>query len=264
MAASRLEEGPTTANGDSRAAQAFLDLWRTGAHNNHAHAALDSIISTCPLSGRLIHGQADDPGFGTLLSSDAWKRLSWVFGADALHGFLGQSARGMCLSLGFGADWLDEKLQTGKLFKLCIFPSSSVSATPATWDGVEALMKEHYPSIWPKIATHYARIRELSLEDIERTAGYDMQAANYTGRDHFTGESTCEHYMSLQRLLCIDNPTLVQVRQFLWDEIGLKKLFRGDAYTYDDDGSVGYLEYLARQTRLDSIKGAAIIDVVPI
>ena len=28
----------------------------------------------------------------------------------------------------------------------------------------------------------------------------------------------------------------MQVRQFLWDEIGLKGLYRGDGLTYDDDG----------------------------
>ena len=32
---------------------------------------------------------------------------------------------------------------------------------------------------------------------------------------------------------------------FLWDEVGLKKLYRGDGYTYDDHGNKGNLEYLA-------------------
>ena len=77
----------------------------------------------------MIHGQPDDQGFGKLLSADEWKRLSWVFGSDALAGFLGESPRGICLRLGFGEEWLDEKLKRGKLFKLCIFPSASVSAT---------------------------------------------------------------------------------------------------------------------------------------
>jgi hypothetical protein len=56
--------------------------------------------------------------------------------------------------------------------------------------------------------------------------------------------------------------TIVEVRQFLWDEIGLKRLFTGDGLTMDDDGKPGPPEYLARNLPLDEM-GAAVIDVVP-
>lgn len=69
--------------------------------------------------------------------------------------------------------------------------------------------------------------------------------------------------MSLQRLVRIEEPTLVQCRQFLWDEIDLKKLYSGDGYTVDDDGNRGPMEYLTRQARLDEIEGVVVVDVVP-
>ena len=47
------------------------------------------------------------------------------------------------------------------------------------------------------------------------------------------------------------------------DEIGVRYLFRGDGYTYDEHGNQGFMEYLARQVPLDQIEGAACIDVVP-
>ena len=60
-----------------------------------------TLLSSCELTGRMIHGFPTDAGFGKLLSSDDWKRLSWVFGPDALPQFLGKSPRGVCLALGF-------------------------------------------------------------------------------------------------------------------------------------------------------------------
>ena len=69
--------------------------------------------------------------------------------------------------------------------------------------------------------------------------------------------------MSLQRLSRIEEPSAVQIRQFLWDEIGLKDLYRGDGFTYDDGGRRGNREFLARQMRISEIEGVVVVDVVP-
>jgi len=248
---------------DTSPAEAFLDIWKSGISDADAEAKLENILSSCELSGRMIHGFPSDPGLGKLLSADEWKRISWVFGPYSLREFLGQSPRGICLTLGFGKDWLDGKLRQGMLFKLCIFPSKSVSATKATWKGVQQILEDYYPQVWPKIAQHYEEISKLSIEEIQGQASYDMEKANFAGRDHVTGESESEYYMSLQRLKCIDSPSLVQVRQFLWDELALNNLFRGDGFTYDDNGCQGKQEYIAKQMLLKDIEGASSIDVIP-
>ena len=97
-----MTDEPPTGGG---AAHEYIALWQSGRCDEEAHAELQEILSRCPLSGRMIHGFPPDrdPGFGRLLSSDEWKRLSWVFGPDALSSFLGKDARGICLELGFGA-----------------------------------------------------------------------------------------------------------------------------------------------------------------
>ena len=56
---------------------------------------------------------------------------------------------------------------------------------------------------------------------------------------------------------------MVQVRQFLWDEVGIKGLFTGDGRTMNDQGHVGPQEYLAKNMRLDAIPGCAVLDVDP-
>ena len=55
----------------------------------------------------------------------------------------------------------------------------------------------------------------------------------------------------------------MEVRQFLWDEIGLNKLFTGKGYTEDEQGNVGPKEYLAMNKRFDEIKGLCVVDVDP-
>lgn len=247
----------------------YVALWQSGRCDEQAHAELREILSRCPLSGRMIHGFPPDrdPGFGRLLSSDEWKRLSWVFGPDALSSFLGKDARGICLELGFGETWLEEKLAQGKLFKLAVFPASSADAVPATWDGVEVLLESNYPDVWePHVKRHYATIREEPFQAIQKLADYDMLQANLAGRDHATGESSDPNYMSLQRLVKRiekGDPSVVEVRQWLWDEIGLKSLYKGDGFTYDDNSNRGPLEYLARNAPLADIQGIVVLDVVP-
>lgn len=265
-AAEEAEEADAEAPAQSSAtaAAAFVRLWQSGACDADAHAQLARLLMQCPLSGRVIHGFPDDPGFGRLLSADEWKRLSWVFGAEALAGFLGKSPREICLQLGFGEEWLANKVAAGKHFKLAIFPASCADSQLATWDGVEALLRSEYQEVWAsKIAPHYNRIRSTPFAELEAEAGYKMLTVNLVGRyNPETGESHDARYMSLQRLLRRGG-TCTEVRQFLWDEIGLKGLFRGDGHTMDDHGHLGPLEYLCRNMPLADMVGGVVVDVVP-
>jgi hypothetical protein len=193
-------EAPWSLAASSNPAAEFVALWQSGACDKVAHARLAALLARCKLSGRMIHGYEGEQGFGRLLSSDEWKRLSWVFGPEALTGFLGKSAREICLQLGFGQQWLEAKLKDGKLFKLAIFPSESADSKPATWSGVECLLETNYPEVWPKIAAHLPKIRSLSFAAVEAEAGYSMLDVNLVGRNHANGESKDDRYISLQRL----------------------------------------------------------------
>lgn len=53
----------------------------------------------------------------------------------------------------------------------------------------------------------------------------------------------------------------MEVRQFLWDEIGLRALYSGMGYTVDDDGMQGPREYLCANTPLTEMVGAVVVDV---
>ena len=54
----------------------------------------------------------------------------------------------------------------------------------------------------------------------------------------------------------------MQVRQWLWDEIGLSSLYRADMWAYEDNGTRGPREYLERNAHLAEIHGIVVLGVV--
>lgn len=255
------EENVLEYNSITSPANHFLALWRTGRDDDSTRRQLHSLLLDYPLSGRVISGYPHDDGFGTMLSSDGWKRVSWVFGPEALPMFLGKSEREVCLLLGLDAKWLDAKIEAGKIFTMVIFPSASLDVVLADWDGVTHVLKTSYTSVWPKVEFHLPRIIASSFTQLEEEAGYSFLEVNLAGRDHISGNSRDERYMSLKRIEEIESPSCVQVRQFLWDELGLKPLFRGDGQTEDDNNVLGSKEYLAKNCLLKDIVGAAVVTI---
>ena len=53
----------------------------------------------------------------------------------------------------------------------------------------------------------------------------------------------------------------MEVRQFLWDEIGIRALYSGTGHTVDDDGMQGPPECLCANTPLTEMVGAVVVDV---
>jgi len=245
------------------AAVEFIDLWKTGRCDATAHADLRRLLDRCELSGRMFSGFSHDPAFGKRLTTDVRKRLSFIFGPDALIAFLGKGPREICLQLGLGAEWLDAKLKQGAMFKLAIFPSSSVHSTLANWDGVSNFVELYYPEVWPKVSAHLPSIRATPFAEIESEAGYDMLKVHLLGRDLITGDGKDPRYVSLKRLVELEG-TRVEVRQFLWDEIGINNLYSGDGKTVDDFGTTGPSEYLAKSTLISDIEGCVVLDVHPV
>ena len=244
------------------AAHTFIDLWQKKDTSPKAKAKLEQILSATPLSGRISYGKKQQQGFGVYLAAEEWRRISWVFGPDAIRKFLGMSARDICLDLGFGESFLDERIAGGYEFIMVVFPSSSTDTKQATWEGAEYFLEAHYPEVWNKISAQLPQIKAMTFEELAKVAGYDMEAVNMVGRDHATGESADENYISLQRLVRRKG-TLVEVRQFLWDELQFSRLYTGTGHTMNEDGGVGPPEYMVRNMKLLDIKGLVMISVVP-
>merc|ERR1712151_578781 len=105
-------------------------------------------------------------------------------------------------------------------------------------DNVERLVMKVYPEVAAKVCRHLPEIRSTPFAELQRRAGYSMYDVNLKGRE------VDPRYMSAVRLHALE-PSLVQVRQFLYDEIGMSTLFVGDGISMEDDGSRGVPEFLA-------------------
>jgi len=262
------------------AAAEFISLWLSGANDTTAHDQLSQLLDNGgPLYGRIIHG-LNEEDFDRL-STDKWKRLSWIFGPDALHHFLGRNLVEVCLFLGFGSSWIEQKVSQEVMFKLCIFPETGVEmCEQATWNGIFTLLEHTYPETWPYIRTYKDIIINTPFQEIEELAGYSMKAVNMIGRDPNTGDSTDPRYMTLKKLLYFfENSSLVRenscenissaeekhamivFRQFLFDELGVKELFTGNGMTLSDDPEKhpSCREYLTRTIPLREIPGCVLI-----
>jgi len=245
-------------------AQGFIDLWQrsllirehpieavSGVGLQELREALGHILEAHPLAGRLIHGR--DPSGFDRLSTDTWKRLSWVFGPDAVQSFIGLDGWSMCRDVGMDSDWLRHELAVGTTFKLAIFPIDVQGhCLQATWDNVAVLVKNVYQEVADKVLAQLPAIRALSMPEIEDRAGYDMLDVNLQGRD------VDPRYVSVDRLRRkpASECGITVVRQFLMDELGLKRPYTGTGLT---EG--GLAEFLVPNRPLKEIPGCVVIDL---
>lgn len=241
----------------------FAELWTCGSVD--ASQEIQDLARSACLHGRVIHAKEDDDFL--LLSSNRhkgvfYKKLSWVFGPDASSSFAGKDAIQVCDSLGMSKEWLEQKVRQGKKFKLVVFPvfaGDTFDCKPATWQNVATLVAKLFPEVAAKVERHLPAIQKASYEELSREAQaqdstYDFSQINWAGRE------VDPRYMSLARLAEAEG-TLVQVRQFLYDELGLANLFKGDGFGYSDSGERQAPEFLAENRRLEDIPGCVIVDL---
>jgi energy-coupling factor transporter ATP-binding protein EcfA2 len=108
--------------------------------------AMDSVC------GRVCRA-ASVEGFRTLHpDGEALKPFSWVLGGDGLQQILGDGlAMGQRMRLlGFTDEWMRAKLDNGESFRLALFPREA--ASPASWDGIFALIEAEFPTLAPKVS----------------------------------------------------------------------------------------------------------------
>jgi hypothetical protein len=71
--------------------------------------------------------------------------------------------------------------------------------------------------------------------------------------------------MNTKRFLSLKNlPTLLQVRAFLYHQIGLNELFRGDGRTLTHEGILSDKEYMTINRPLNQLNNCILLDINPI
>ncbi|UJR08091.1 hypothetical protein I4U23_012368 [Adineta vaga] len=164
----------------------------------------------------------------------------------------------MLIHSGHTLDWIRHRLEGKRKFKLIVFSVSSDDEVKlATWDNIFELLSKSYPEIdssfWYR---HSNELKQMTMQDIDPEG---LIVKNY-----YLGPKS-DGYMHYDRFLSLkDTPTLLQVRAFLHNQIGLNELFDGNGKTMTHMGDETADEYLTINRPLNELNEYALLDLNPI
>lgn len=119
-----------------------------------------------------------------------------------------------------------------------VFPT-----TPATWDGVIQIIQHLYPEALEDVTSNLGELRTRDLDSFQIEAGFNFYDAKKNDRGQFPD---APRYFSYTYFCSLPKPRAAwQVRAFLYCEMRLLKLFKGDGYTWTEGGGRGRKEYIA-------------------
>lgn len=221
----------------------FKELWESGQSDEVSKKRLRKILSFGNVYGRVLHAKE---GRFEYLHPAKWKRFAFVFGRRALEAFLGKDAREIAAHLQMPLGSIDNELGRGHAYKLVLFGASpDKDCVLATWDNLAYMIGKYYPEVAEKVCAKLPEIREMTFEEIEAIADYDMREAHATRKfwrrapEQFDG-------------------TIVGVRQWLWDQLGLNDDYTGTGYTR---GRNGTREYFAVNSEICELPGCVVINL---
>lgn len=208
------------------------------------------------LAGRVTRGSSEDD-FLYLQKDASAKKFAWVMGEDGLSLFLMRSNLEALRSLGCEDRWIRKKLENGEHFRLGIFHRSD-KCVPATWDNVFKLIESDYSeTISGKIRKHIQALKTKSYDEIEEQARLSYLAgASYFDVNELSvhGYSTDPRFMSEERFSECEG-TLEESRGFLYNRLGLSRLFDGSGFTKDANERLLVREYLQPNVPVSDIPG---------
>ena len=121
----------------------------------------------------------------------------------------------------------------------------------ATWDGVAHIVHSMYPNVYPDLMQHLSTLKNTPFEDFEKEAGFTFLECRRNISGTFADKPP---YYNYDFYCTLPKPrTALQVRLFLYCEIRLLEMFRGDGYASTTEpaaDSVPSLEYLCPNLRL--------------
>ena len=113
-----------------------------------------------------------------------------------------------------------------------------------------------FPEAYPDLLSHIQTLKESTLEDFEKEAGFEFLESKKS-KDGKNGPNSPPYY-SYEYFCSLPKPrTAWQVRAFLYCELRLLKLFTGDGCTRNESkAGRRILEYLGPNLRLGDLNPA--------
>lgn len=172
--------------------------------------------------GRVVRGRR--PEDFERLAFTAGRRLAWVLGPDGLRRLLGRPGAEIVLGIGKTPTWLGEKLTEGMTWKLVVLPQQGCRL--ADWDGLFAMVEEHYPEVAPRLLRWREQLRDPALA---RSLHEERTCSAVRDDPSHEWHLTVERYLSAE-----DTPE--NARLFLWHSLGVNDQFTGTGWTRPPGG----------------------------
>ena len=192
----------------------------------------------------MTHKEGDDI-LTQNLSSDESQGFAFVGCKEWLHDCMGfKTQLEWLLALGYETSWLKRKINEDKCFSLLVFRPEESRGFPATWDNIfDKALRTDFPGeenavLRSRVLEHREALKTTSFDEIEVQAKAAGLETIWSGK---------ERNLTLEEYLEGDN-TLVNVRRFLRKQYALTPLFKGDGFTWLEDGSRGYPEKLVAKS----------------
>ena len=217
------------------------------------------------LCGRIIRGKDDHKDFEHL-GFPRDKKLVWVAGPRLLQTGLeiaradpDDVPRRIADAIGYSAEEVRKLMAEGFTFKLVVFPK--VFCKKADWKGLIRMSLIVYPLVASVLARHSKHLEEHSFAKLEA----ELQAA--VGSQHTfqsLRDKGCDdgNHITLHRLSTLgQSASPWHARAFLYNAVGANELYKGDGWTYDQQGNAKMQEYLSQNELISGMAGAVKLDL---
>jgi hypothetical protein len=208
------------------------------------------------LCARIVKGRAHVPQDFDTLTDCASDRTCFLMGSDGLlefcrHGY--QNVYQMLITIGFEEKYIKEKLDRNFRFELLIMPERA-NIAHATWGGAFQILQDAFPDVYES-AKH-------TLNEISTTAFYDLlnkykveyspfevRANGKEDLRYITYERFCERFINSSVTL-----NAADLRLFMYYNMGIRELYKGDGFTYTEKGEKGVTEYMMRNRKRTEVE----------
>lgn len=199
------------------------------------------------IAGRIIRGKTEADF--EKLSDDPNRKIVFLTDAGGLAQMLGKTGYDMLIKVGHHSDHIKKQVEAGKTYRLVVFPASEGS--DASWDGLLKVTAEVYPDLATDCRDHAQTLKTTPYADFETQAGYKF---------HDADEPTDSRFIDYDAYKASAREAW-QFRAFLYHVLHIRELFKGDGYTYDENGKRGVREYLMANKRVGDIPGHWVLDI---
>eukprot|EP00051_Salpingoeca_urceolata_P021303 m.331723 g.331723 ORF g.331723 m.331723 type:complete len:241 (+) comp19773_c0_seq4:4434-5156(+) len=220
-----------------------------------ASATGDDGVAPTPttVGARVIFGR--DEGDFAFLSGPG---QPWPFVAvmdDALLQAMRNGQMALMKHLGFEEDWVQERVDGGTRFKLCVFNLAECGeCVSPTWDGLRGFVQAKWPAACAaKLEPHVATMSAMPMEQLfELARGVER-----------VDEETYARVRCPEEYATRGLDTLREARAFLRHTLKCTELFTGTGYTCLPDRRRGSREFLVPRSAVADLPSHCFIDLDP-